>query len=533
MAGRAVRVELTAKMVDSVRFERMLTLTAQGAIKAIATPPDVSVWTLTDTKQRGLSAVVRKGSVTYYVSARNGGGKELELALGKRPTMTLDMARQRARSWAGKIADGIDPREERRKRLEARAAQEDRDTYTFGVAYQQFLDMRAPAQKENAKKNESHRDREKIVRMLADSPFWRTSMYDIDVMTVEGLMGPLKTFADGGKRPTDPDKKDRRWGPLKCSWSTVQKIWRHTQHAYRIMAQSHKIIPSRDASPFAMWLDAHPGFFPEQHPKESHLNTKSAQGRGWLTGLLDLSGTTHDPVIVGGKVNWTQGAIKPHHGVFVDYLWCLLLWGTRRAETASLRWTDIRWDDEVVILRPEVTKARRAHGVPLTPWSLEVLRARERDNKLWRPDEPSPFVFPSRTRGKHIDGASKLIDQLGRETGTRITAHDLRRTLATDMIMFDVEAGRLGKMLEIGVMLDHSKASMGRLTPTTVGYIQRMADALRPLYLRREAYLRELCGLAPLGEPVPVGLDDDAVRAAIKADPARAARFLAEVMSGA
>jgi len=42
----------------------------------------------------------RKASVTYYVGARNGGGKELELALGKHPTMTFDTARQRARSWA-------------------------------------------------------------------------------------------------------------------------------------------------------------------------------------------------------------------------------------------------------------------------------------------------------------------------------------------------------------------------------------------------------------------------------------------------
>lgn len=527
MAGPSVRAELTAKMLDAIRFDRMPTATRRGTIKEITTPPEVSVWTLTDTKQIGLSVVVRKASITYYVSARNG-GKQLERAMGKHPDLSLDAARKRARSWAGMIADGKDPSEERRARVEARDAQKQRDTYTFGVAYREFLDMRAPDQEPGAKKDEGHRDREKVAGMLEGSKFWRTSMWDIDAQAVNGLMKPLKALADGGPRP-------KGWGPKTGrSWSTVLKIWRHAQHAYRVMAQNHKIIVSRDASPFALWLDANPKFFPQQQPKDNHLNTKSAEGREWLTALWSLSEPTHDPRIVGGKVNNTAGSIKPHHGVFVDYVLCLLLWGTRRAETASLRWTDIRFDEGVVILRPEITKARRAHGVPLTPWAMEVLRARERDNALWRPAEQSPYVFPSRTRGKHIDGVPGLVDQLGKETGTRITAHDLRRTLATDMATFDGEAGRIGKILEIGVMLDHSKASLGRLTPTTVGYIRRMADALRPLYQRRETYLRGLCGLTPLVEPLPAGIaDDGALRAAIKADPARAARMLAEAMGGA
>jgi integrase len=527
MAGPSVSVELTAKMLAALTFERMLAMGARGKIAEVATPPGLRVWTLTDTKQRGLSVVVRRSSITFYVSARNG-LKQLERAMAKYPDLSLDKARQRARSWAAMIADGKDPSEERRARVEVREAQKQRETYTFGVAFQEFVDMRAPNQLPGAKKDESHRDREKVATMLQGSKFWRTSMWDIDVTAVDGLMKPLKTLADGGAPP-------RGWGPKTGrSWSTVLKIWRHAQHAYRVMAQNHKIIASRDASPFALWLDAHPGFFPQQQPKDSHLNTTTSEGREWLMALWSLSCPTHDPAIVGGKVNITAGAVKPHHGVFVDYVLCLLLWGTRRAETASLRWTDVRFEEGVIILRPEETKARRAHGVPLTPWAVEVLRARERDNTMWRPKEQSPFVFPSRTRGKHIDGVPGLVDQLGADTGTRITAHDLRRTLATDMAMFTGEAERLGKILEIGVMLDHSKASMGRITPTTVGYIRRMADALRPLYQRRETYLRGLCGLLPLVEPPPAGIaDDSALRAAIKADPSRAARLLAEVMSGA
>jgi len=456
-------------------------------------------------------------------------GKQLDRLMGTHPGLSLDDARKRARSWAAMIAEGKDPSEERRARVEAREAEKSRIGYTFGVAYEEFLGMRAPDQEPGAKKDESHRDREKVAAMLKGSKFWRTSMHTIDVADVDSLMKPLKTLADGGPRP-------HGWGPKTGrSWSTVLKIWRHAQHAYRVMAQNRKIIASRDASPFALWLDAHPGFFPQQQPKDTHLNTTTTEGRAWLMALWGLHAPTHEPAVVGGKVNTKPGTIKPHHGVFVDYVLCLLLWGTRRAETASLRWTDVRFDEGVIILRPEETKARRAHGVPLTPWAVEILQARQRDNALWRPDDPSPFVFPSRVRGKHIDGVPGLVTQLGEETGTRITAHDLRRTLATDMAMFTGEAERLGKILEIGVMLDHSKANLGRLTPTTIGYIRRMSDALRPLYQRRETYLRGLCGLPSMAAVVQ-GADLDgseALRAAIKADPVRAARMLAEVMGGA
>ena len=75
-------------------------------------------------------------------------------------------------------------------------------------------------------------------------------------------------------------------------------------------------------------------------------------------------------------------------------------------------------------------------------------------------------------------------------------------------------------------MLGHAGVERGGINTVTLRYIQRWADTLRPLYQRRETKLRRLAGLEALvAEASAVGtLGDDALRAAIMADPAKVAR---------
>jgi integrase len=62
-----------------------------------------------------------------------------------------------------------------------------------------------------------------------------------------------------------------------------------------------------------------------------------------------------------------QPGLKPHTSVLVDYFVLLLLCGTRRTETARLRWSDIRFEDDMVMLAAETTKSGKMAAVPLGP----------------------------------------------------------------------------------------------------------------------------------------------------------------------
>jgi integrase len=65
-----------------------------------------------------------------------------------------------------------------------------------------------------------------------------------------------------------------------------------------------------------------------------------------------------------------QHGLKPHTSVLLDYfmlLLLLLLCGTRRTETARSRWSDIRLEDDMVMLAAETTKSGKMAAVPLGP----------------------------------------------------------------------------------------------------------------------------------------------------------------------
>lgn len=513
----AVEAELTPRLLASLRYDRQVVLGDDGTLKTRKTPKRVAYWYIRDTNQDGLSVRVRPGGVSYYLRARNG-RKQLDRLLGQYPTMTITTARARAREWTVLIQDGKDPTEIRAQRTRERETAGLRKTLTFGRAFAAWIE-----QTKRSVSDGTHTDRKKVVGWLTGSPVWSRSLWDVDRAAVDETMSALGVVAAGGKRPG--------WGPVSVSWSTVSKIYTYAQQAHAHQAIAHGIISHREASPWAMWRSDNKDFFPDVAGRTRLLRTEEATGREWLGVLVRMFDATHAPEVIDSKASPSSKSIKPWTSVLVDYVLILLLWGTRRIETASLRWDDVH--EDVVVLRGAATKSGKPHYIPITPWARTILDARRRDNERWRPGAACPFVFPSVKHGKHIDGANSIFEALESDTGEKISAHDLRRTLATDMMEFAVEADRLGKILSAGAMLGHAGVERGGINTITLRYIQRWADALRPLYQQRETKLRRLAGLAPLVADVRTAgaLDDDALRAAILADPAKAARIMAEAMA--
>ena len=121
--------------------------------------------------------------------------------------------------------------------------------------------------------------------------------------------------------------------------------------------------------------------------------------------------------------------------------------GQRREEVARMRWANVDERERTWTLSSEMTKAGRAHVVPLSSLALEILgEAKEAAGRLLAPPEgaaPPTHVFT--TRGdRPISGYSKAKARLDRvvaaarsEAGEPNlepwTIHDLRRTFATGL----------------------------------------------------------------------------------------------------
>ena len=118
--------------------------------------------------------------------------------------------------------------------------------------------------------------------------------------------------------------------------------------------------------------------------------------------------------------------------------------GQRREEVAQMRWADIDEGERIWTLPSEMTKAARAHVVPLSRLALELLEeAKQAAELLITTLEPAAYVFT--TRGdRPISGYSKAKARLDKVVASARagdglpplapwTIHDLRRTVGTGL----------------------------------------------------------------------------------------------------
>jgi integrase len=109
---------------------------------------------------------------------------------------------------------------------------------------------------------------------------------------------------------------------------------------------------------------------------------------------------------------------------FGTILRLLTLTGQRLGEVAGLRWSEIDFERDVILLSGERTKNHRAHDIPMARGVREILQAQPRRER--------EFVFGY--RGGTYAGWSPMkhaIDERAGVSGWVI--HDLRRSVATGM----------------------------------------------------------------------------------------------------
>ena len=134
----------------------------------------------------------------------------------------------------------------------------------------------------------------------------------------------------------------------------------------------------------------------------------------------------------------TNDSIAPNREVVRDFLLFVLFTGLRRSEAAKLTWSRVDLKDKTFIITD--TKNHSDHSLPLTDFLFDLLSTRKAEAK-------TPYVFPNETNTGSMTDPKKQIRNVVNESGVSFTVHDLRRTFITIGESLDISAYALKRLL--------------------------------------------------------------------------------------
>jgi integrase len=113
---------------------------------------------------------------------------------------------------------------------------------------------------------------------------------------------------------------------------------------------------------------------------------------------------------------------------------CFYTGGQRPYELAATQWECIDWDNKTLLIKPEVSKNKRSHLIPLTDSAITILKLQQ---EITHERNESSFIFPHRfDLEQHIrlDSLSQSITRYRDATEIRsFIPRDIRRTCKTLM----------------------------------------------------------------------------------------------------
>lgn len=155
--------------------------------------------------------------------------------------------------------------------------------------------------------------------------------------------------------------------------------------------------------------------------KNIRMVFRFAQSRGLFHGVLPTTGMTarQAPVkevraLTDDELRAVWHAAARQGTAFGAVVRLLMLTGQRRSEIAKLRWDEVDWDRQLLIVPADRVKNRAGvHEVPLTQPAIAILREMEAvQNALGL---TSDLVFPSETGETPISGWTPLRAKLNRD----------------------------------------------------------------------------------------------------------------------
>ncbi len=313
--------------------------------------------------------VTAKGVRSYIVQARVA-GKSRRVTLGRHGVLTVDQARKRAKAELGRMSEGTDPTEVKRRAKAAQKRDEIMAVTLRDVMHAYLVDRRSLK-----------------ARSRADIEYHVTQSF--------------KAWADQPAVAITRDMVTRRFremsdrSPAQANQAmrNLRALLNYARAQYRT-PDDKPVIPEN----------------PVDVLSEAKVWNKSRARNNYVP----IAKVGHWWAHVGALR--ADPSLTPASRTAADLVAFLALTGLRVGEARALRWDQVDIDDASMKLGD--TKNRSDVTLPLSDAALAVLAGRG----------DGEYVFPSRSGKGHVKDARATLEKLAGATGITVTAHDLRRT---------------------------------------------------------------------------------------------------------
>ncbi len=371
------------------------------------------------------------GSKKFIVQYRTRTGQQRRMTLGAYGPLTVERARELARTVLGKVAEGLDPAGSLKERREAITVSELCDLYLSAADAGLLMGRKGMPKKVSTLYTDRGRMERHIKPLLGKRKVEDVRQPDIEAFKVAVALGK-----------TAVDEKTGRFGRAIVTGGrgtatrTIGLLGSIFQWA---VANGHAAEnPVRGVKRFA------------DGQKKALLSLEQYRALGMA--LDDLASRR---TIKGGFA---------HHQYGLACIWFIALSGFRRGEAETLRWADIDFDGRTIRLGDTKTGESLR---PLTQPLVDLLRNLERIGD---------YVFASRPDGPPYSGLPKLwkiiqnaVTEQARAINSPIsiddlTPHSMRHSLA------GIAEEHGASLPTIAVLLGH------RLGGVTAGYVLKRLD---------------------------------------------------------
>lgn len=322
------------------------------------------------------SALHPRGKRVFVAHGRVN-GKQVNLTVGPYGEMTEHEARDKARRLLQRMREGIDPRDARKHDDAMRVTLRDvADSYNNRVG-------KLKASSKDA--IERH-----VTTTLA---LWeRKPIVSITEDACRKRYRELMTKGLRGKAPAP--------GQANQAMSVLKALLNYASRQYR----------RADGTPLILHnpVDALRDDWVELKPRTSRIPDNRV-GAVW-----------------SALKEWRAEAYTRERLSSIDLVMFLMLTGCRLNEARTLTWDQVHIEDDPEACWWHLPDAKNRHSFwfPLSTQAIELLKTRERV-------KGSPWVFSSFSRSGHIVSPRDLLAKVSKVAGTKVTAHDLRRTVTT------------------------------------------------------------------------------------------------------
>jgi integrase len=363
-----------------------------------------------DAKTPGLGLRITSGGSRSYVFESRVFGRTIRITIGSSDAWDLGQARTEAARLKVQIDQGVDPRLDRVAKVEAaragaRAAS--RQAATLGGAWDVYVASRRP--------------------------YWSVRHHQ-DHVNHAAPGGEIKKRGTGVTQ-AGPIAALRAQRLTELSGAKVGS-WLSEQAANRptVSALSYRLLRG-----FIRWAD-------ESEEYRGLIPSDAYKARS-VKDALPKIGAKHGDVLQREQLqSWFAAVRSLENGVASAYLQALLLTGARREELAVLRWEDVdfKWNTLVLDDKVEGTGGRT---IPLTRYLSKLFTALKQENATPPPARrlqrwlkegktyggPSPWVFASPTAASGYLAEPRSAHQRALTAGglPHVTIHGLRRSFGT------------------------------------------------------------------------------------------------------